>query len=70
MRCPTLAFRLGKEIEYDESTGDGVRQAFFFVRFMTMDNYRISQNLSFSLLDLSFFVGVFSKTSRKSLFLT
>ena len=26
----------------------------FFVRFMTMDNYRISQNLSFSLLDLSF----------------
>ena len=35
----------------------------FFVHFMTMDNYRISQNLSFSLLDLSFFVSVLSKTS-------
>jgi len=35
----------------------------FFVRFMTMDNYRNSQNLGFSLLDLSFFVGVLSKTS-------
>ena len=33
---------------------------FFFVRFMTLDYYEISQNLSFSILDPEFFGSTLS----------